>query len=336
MSFSPEAALRPDPKPEPTPPARALSNRALAGLLGALVLLLAATVALFFTLQTSGDGDKRAAERPRGRVLVPAGPYLRGLANDYRLMFSQSCKKMAENPETECKEEIALKGEVPQKAVDVGAFEIDRVEVANDDWGRCVQAGRCKPVNTDACENWTLQGKMPFRRVPRTLARADAPVVCVTRSEAAAYCAFAGGRLPTPDEWEKAARGRNGYTLPWGTNWNPELANWGERDMARVSIAGKLDGHVDTAPVGAFPRGASPSGLLDAAGNVAEWVAAEQSDEALMGAARGGSWRSGPLDLRVTARLWVPADARRTDVGFRCAANPSPDNAPKATAPSTP
>ena len=204
--------------------------------------------------------------------------------------------------------------------MEVPTFEIDVLEVTNAAWAECVDAGAYKTIDTKGCQNWTLNGKVPFRRVPKSLLKKNRPVVCVSHAEASAFCEWAGGRLATPDEWEKAARGSDGYTLPWGTSWNPALANWGEQDLARTSIAGKLDGHIDTAPVGSYTeKSLSPHGLHDIAGNVAEWVAPE-GEEGLT-TARGGSWRSTPLELRVTHRLFIKAEVRRTDVGFRCAAD---------------
>lgn len=305
----------------PQPVTRAtISTGALIGVLSSMVFLLVITAAITVHLirsNTPPADDVHA--RPTGTAEVPAGPYLRGLANDYRLMFSRNCKKFVDDPEAECKEDIALKDEVPQESVEVAAFKMDLTEVTHEDWARCVKDGACAEIKSADCENWTLRGKRPsFRRVPRALFRTQKPVVCVNRAEAQAYCKFAGGALPTPDQWEKAARGDKGYTLPWGTNWNPRHANWGEKDQARFDIAGALDGHADTAPVGSYPEGRSPYGLYDMTGNVSEWVKPAKKTKGAAASARGGSWRSAPLEMRVTRRLFINADTRRTDVGFRC------------------
>lgn len=305
----------------PQPVTRAtISTGALIGVLSGMVFLLVITAAITVHLirsNTQPADDVHA--HPTGTAKIPAGHYLRGLANDYRLMFSRNCKKFVDDPEAECKEDIALKDEVPQDKVKVAAFEMDLTEVTHKDWARCVKDGACAEIKSADCENWTLRGKRPsFRRVPRALFRAHKPVVCVNRAEAQAYCKFAGGALPTPDQWEKAARGDKGYTLPWGTNWNPRHANWGEKDQARFDIAGALDGHADTAPVGSYPEGRSPYGLYDMTGNVSEWVKPAKKTKGATASARGGSWRSAPLEMRVTRRLFINADTRRTDVGFRC------------------
>ena len=130
------------------------------------------------------------------------------------------------------------------------------------------------------------------------------------------YCAFVEGKLPSHNQWEKAARGVEGGLFPWGDLWAGDLANWGELDILRSSAVGKLDGFEWIAPPGHYPAGKSPYGVLDMAGNVAEWI---QSDDPLVGYARGGSWISNPFDLRATGRLRIRAADRRTDVGFRCA-----------------
>jgi formylglycine-generating enzyme required for sulfatase activity len=250
-------------------------------------------------------------------ISIPEGPFLRGLSNDYRLMFADLCPKIADDPKTECKEEIALAGEYPMKEITVGAFKVDAWEVSNAEWRACEKAGKCEPVQWNDCANWTVRGLIPFLEIPQDLRASDRPVVCVNRDEATAYCEQAGGRLPTQDEWEKAARGADAYLFPWGTNWSSNSSNWGERDMTRIIVAGDLDGFPATSPVSSFEDGKSPYGVLNMAGNAAEWVAPGTED--VSATARGGSWRSDPLAVRATVRFPLKRANRRTDVGFRCA-----------------
>ncbi len=291
----------------------------------ALVILLALVgggIAVFFSM-TENPVEPAKPTPVSQPISIARGPYLQGLANDYRLMFSETCKKIADDPDTECKEDIALKGEIPQKTVEVEAFTIDSLEVSNDRWNQCVKAGVCPEVLYKKCSNLTLQGPLPFLRVPQSLRQGERPVVCTNLLEAQKFCSWAGGRLPTEDEWEKAARGPDAYLFPWGNEWNPEVANWAEKDMARFSIAGKLDGHTDTAAVYELSEGKSAYGLWNMAGNVAEWVVfTNAAEDELRAHARGGSWLSNPIEMRTTARLFLQNTDRRTDVGFRCAYTP--------------
>lgn len=203
--------------------------------------------------------------------------------------------------------------------VEISPFDIDRTEVTVEAYERCVGAGRC--------------GRPSFAASDPRFSRPRLPVTHVALDEAAAYCAFVGGRLPTEAEFELAAKGTEGRRYPWGRLWNPHLANHGALAADRTNAR---DGYAGLAEVGAFPDGASPQGVLDLAGNVAEWV----SDYAALdgdgfgypGAraidpkgpptgpariARGGSYLSAAFELRTTARKLVPPLAS-SEIGFRC------------------
>jgi formylglycine-generating enzyme required for sulfatase activity len=156
------------------------------------------------------------------------------------------------------------------------------------------------------------------------------PVAGVTAEEAEAYCAFRGGRLPTEAEWEKAARGTGRRRFPWGRTYHARLANHGRPPVR----ADPSDGFRFAAPVGSFPDGASPYGVLDLAGNVMEWTASRPStpdfdalgyagaDPAMHRIVRGGSWGHPAVDLRVTHRGVLRAVASHPDLGLRCAYDP--------------
>ncbi len=277
-----------------------------------------AVLATYFlaTHATSGDEATAAAGDVPARVEVAAGPFLRGLDDEVRSFILQMCHRVDDDPGTDCKQDKLLKGEYPQKSIDLPAFQIDATEVSVAAYQSCVDQGDCEAIDYKHCAVWTYQGLQISLRVPKALRESDKPVTCVSLEQARAYCKFAGGRLPTPDQWEKAARGTKGKLFPWGNSWSSNIANWGELDIAQNPIVGKLDGYEWTAPPASYPKGKSPYGAYDMAGNVAEWV--ESGDKA-SATARGGSWTSQPFDLRVTGRLELDPTDRRTDVGFRCA-----------------
>ena len=254
-------------------------------------------------------------DSPNGRIEIPSGTFLKGLDESTRSFILRVCLRVSDMPDDECEQDKLLAGEYPQESISLKTFWIDRKEVALADYNACVEAGKCEAISYKDCRVYTPQGLQIALRVPKHLQDPEQPVTCVTRAQAQTYCGFVGGALPSHDQWEKAARGVEGQLFPWGTTWDPVLANWGEFDLIKTSIAGKVDGYAWTAPPGRFEKGQSPYKLWDVAGNVSEWV----SGDSLQGHARGGSWTSDPFALRTTGRLSIKALDRRTDVGFRCA-----------------
>jgi formylglycine-generating enzyme len=139
--------------------------------------------------------------------------------------------------------------EAPQHRVWLDEFYMDRLEVTNGEFRRfCDSTGYLYPNNPGFDAGYFVD-KPSF------------PVVNITWEQARNYCAWAGERLPTEAEWEKAARGTDGRLYPWGNAWGDSVANIHGEPFER------------TAPVGSLPRGASPYGVLDMAGNVWEWCA---------------------------------------------------------------
>jgi formylglycine-generating enzyme required for sulfatase activity len=179
-------------------------------------------------------------------------------------------------------------GESRQRLVEVNGFELARTPVTNAQYGSFVaETGATAPPHWPAAD--------------------DHPVTFVDWHEASAYCAWAGGRLPTEAEWEKAARGTDGRTYPWGD----------EEDEGRAEVGTGIK-HGSTSPVGSHLDGASPYGLLDMAGNVWEWTSTEYSTgERIL---RGGSFASPDLAwARCTMRSHCRPGRRQAHIGFRVA-----------------
>jgi formylglycine-generating enzyme len=271
-------------------------------------------------------------ERPE-RVSIPAGPFRMGATRDQLKQSEALCVRDLRNAggvNAFVVPVCRMRSDVEGPAVDVfvPAFAIDRHEVTLAQYGDCVLAGACAPL-----PDW----------VPR-LARSDErrPVEAVTFWEATRYCQHRGGRLPSEAEWERAARGLGDRLYPWGRYYRDGLANHGQAVLGRGRPdegperggPDARDGFSDSAPVGTFPRGASPYGVLDMAGNVWEWTSGVFSqqppqametfvpDGSLFGThrtVRGGSYLSPRSALRVTGRWGLPPGKRLRGVGFRCA-----------------
>ena len=196
--------------------------------------------------------------------------------------------------------------ERPQHVVALDEYWIDAYEITNAQYRLCVDGGAC--TEPRAWTNADLSG--------------DQQPVLVFWEGAQAYCTWVGGRLPTEAEWEKAARGPDGRTWPWGNEWQDGWAN----------LSGPEDGYGPTAPVGSFPNDVSPYGLLDVAGNAAEWVAdwfdkdyyARSPARNPTGPASGdqrvrrgtiSNAGGGPEKCRCAARY---ATTSNWEIGFRC------------------
>ncbi len=191
----------------------------------------------------------------------------------------------------------------PAHRVALAAFGLDRFEVTAGAYDAFVRAGRAPA---------------PWAAKPA----GDLPVTGVLWAEAVNYCAWRhppDGRLPTEEEWEAAARGTAGRTFPWGDRWDPAAAN---TQSARRG---------GPAPVGSFPRGASPEGVQDLIGNVWEWTGSPMrsyADTASVPQAsphyviRGGAFDTPDAMATATYRVYYPPTADRTALqktGFRCA-----------------
>jgi len=215
--------------------------------------------------------------------------------------------------------------EVPRRREAVAAFFLDRTEVTNAAYAPFVsETGRAAPgTGVSWARKWAWTSGKPRSGTE------DHPVFLVTWADADAYCRWAGKRLPSEVEWERAARGDDGRKYAWGDDWAEGEArtNWFDGDT-------RPDGHAHVAPVGSYPAGASPFGVLDLTGNVWEWVAdpyiEHPGDPVPLGedgapqyrVVRGGSWFTNNWYwMRASFRYFLPADEVSTIYGFRCAAD---------------
>ena len=231
----------------------------------------------------------------------------------------------------------------PQHTVNLPAYYIGRYPVTNAQYARFVQAtGHRVPFeNADWAKpyNWDEKRKAPPQ------GKEDHPVVLVSWNDAAAYCEWAGLRLPTEAEWEKAARGTDGWTYPWGNEWDGQKCNsaekWAGRELRTYDEWKKWWDKLDyglqvrTTPVGAYsPRGDSRCGCADMAGNVWEWCAdwykgypgttCQRSDFGeTYRVLRGGAWDNFRYGARSASRLRINPDYRGGSGGFRCCVSPT-------------
>lgn len=280
----------------------------LVGIVACLALTLTACRAVSRSVTVSVPSDETLTittpGAPSEMVLVPAGTFQMGCAPEHNGGFP-------------CKGDNAL------HTIYVDAFQIDRTEVTNAQYAACVAAGACTvPAFIDTPTRPKYFGNPDYTNYP---------VTYVDWNQSVAYCTWAGKRLPTEAEWEKAARGaEDTRAYPWGDQ-NPdcELANYNRPPKGCVG---------DTAAVGSHPAGASPYGIQDMAGNVwefvSDWYAPDyygvSPDKNPTGPSKGTfrSLRGGPWDGDSDRNLLVanrdmntPTGMLGPGLGFRCAAD---------------
>lgn len=213
----------------------------------------------------------------------------------------------------------------PSHWATVPPFRIDITEVTVDAYRRCLVAGTCslpvdvkpEPVGDPNPCNWAEPNRGSY------------PVNCVTWYQAEAYCRWAGKQLPTEEMWEFAARGKMGRDFPWGSRVPNQ--RWGAPmdviERLRGTCTGRSTADEDTCPVGSAPKGATPEGVLDLAGNVSEWTASAHceygkktcDDRRKM--ARGGNndWSYLPHRTHAVFRFDAEPGFAYPRLGFRCA-----------------
>lgn len=263
-----------------------------------------------------GEVQVRGADGMR-MVLVPAGSFMMGSTIPEYEAGIQQCRQYYNICNL-----TYYSREAPLHQVSLSAYWIDQTEVTREQYSLCVKQGGCQPLR--ACDSRHS-----------SLADGDTlnhPIVCVDWAEASSYCAWAGGRLPTEAEWEYAFRGPEGLIYPWGNVFDGQRLNYCDRSCPEGHADQTFsDGHVNTAPVGSYPEGATWVGALDMAGNVWEWVGdwfgpyeeGEAFDPTgpeigIQRIIRGGSWFYHPARTRGAARDAVPPDTRFDSLGFRC------------------
>jgi formylglycine-generating enzyme required for sulfatase activity len=254
-------------------------------------------MAVFNPGSTPVRSTTRAVDR-QSMVFVPAGDFLLGSAEA---------------------DQDATEDEKPQRVIYLDSFWIDETEISNERYKKCVAAGAC-----------TETGRLVSRfQAP------ELPVVGVSWMQAADYCRWVGGRLPTEAEWEKAARGIDGRSYPWGNRFDGTRLNFCDTNCIEDWRDSAVDdGYQYTAPVGSYPAGASPFGALDMSGNVWEWTADWYAPDSYVTVEyrnptgppagqqrviRGGSWLYRGSNLRTAARHKESPTYRYENIGFRCA-----------------
>ena len=251
-------------------------------------------------------------------IAVPAGPYVRG--SDRAEREAAYLLDEAAYGHNRTRTRKWYENEPARQTAALPAFEIARSPITNAQYAAFVAATGHRIPEVDPA-TWRGYGLIhPYQRTRRHAwtggayppGRGDHPVVLVSHGDARAYGAWLSEvtgrhwRLPSEAEWEKAARGPDGRRFPWGRAWHPTRLNSHDR------------GPFDTTPVGAYPAGASPYGLLDAAGQVFEWTATPAAGAGERFIVKGGSWDdSGCGVCRPAARHGRPAALKHILIGFR-------------------
>jgi serine/threonine-protein kinase len=259
---------------------------------------------------------------------VPAGPFTMGSSEEQVDYALANC--IHDEPGYECLRSWFV-NEQPARAVALAEYWIDHTEVTNTAFAAFLtDIGATESQMGDALLIWSSASRVEYRDGGWHVEPpyAEHPMAGVTWFGAQAYCKWAGRRLPTEAEWEKAARGTDGRIFPWGNHdATCLLANYG-------ACVG------ETTPVGSYPSGASPYGAMDMAGNVWEWVQDRYQEDYYsvapdtdpLGSLAGwervlrGGWAMGdPRDtayIRTTVRYFNSPTSADPAFGFRCASAP--------------
>jgi len=212
-----------------------------------------------------------------------------------------------------------------QTRVKLPLFYLDAYETTNAEYARFLEdiAEGGAAAYEHPAQPAAKKGHVPLDWQELSTAHPNHPVVGVDWYDAWAYAQWCGKRLPTEVEWEKAARGTDGYKYPWGNLWRNGLCN-----SHPAVVASPEDVPTSVTRVGSFPAGNSPYGCADLAGNAREWTTAAGGGSAsnAVSPVRGGSYKDPAAFCTTTTRLGIDRLTRDQRTGFRCAADPIRDS----------
>ena len=243
---------------------------------------------------------------PYGEIIfIPAGEFLMGSSKEVAAPVEETPAWLRE---------LRAGAEMPQRVVYVDEFHIAKYPVTNARYRAFMEAGGYGNPEYWSSEGWEWREES-YMTEPKfwnddDFNQPNHPVVGASYYESEAYCRWAGLRLPTEQEWEKAARGTDGRVYPWGDEWQEGRCNSEEAGIRH------------TTPVNKYRGGASPCGVMDMAGNLNDWTTGWYDSEGVYRGyrpLRGGSWNKGRDTVCCAFRDGLSPASRREDVGFRCA-----------------
>jgi formylglycine-generating enzyme required for sulfatase activity len=252
-------------------------------------------------------------------VYVPKGTFKKGIQLDDAV---EECKSLVPKNAISlaCDKNtfVTLSSISEAEIATVSAFYIDQYEVSLGDYLDC--------VNVDVCETNFLKQEMEALASGDKV-QMDLPVVGPNYYQAAIYCAWRGGRLPSETEWEYAARGPKSVNFPWGNAFDGTATNFCDANCLTSPDLQWNDGYSRRAPI-TFEKDRSWAGVYNLAGNVAEWTSTRNLDEygnfTYSRIVRGGSFESFPLDTASWSRFSYIATENSPTIGFRCARTTQP------------